>query len=217
VDRPRSFPLSLRVVALSTLGAALVLACGDDDAATPSAGADAGDGGPLRGDRLPAPLRPDASCPVVIETPELLSSPHVTEGEPLEYNSNPPSSGPHYGFWANFGEYERPVPRGYLVHSLEHGAVLLLYKCEAAASCPEVPAELRKVRDAITTDLRCSEEVRVRIIIAPDPELDVPVAAAAWGWTYKADCVDLPTLTDFAQSRYARGPENTCAPGRDAF
>ena len=41
------------------------------------------------------------------------------------YDSNPPSSGPHYPIWADFKEYATPVPDGYLVHAEEHGAVLL--------------------------------------------------------------------------------------------
>lgn len=180
----------------------MLSACGDDEPVAP-----APDSG-----RLKEPLRPDASCPVVIETPDLVDSPHVAEGTPVAYNSNPPSSGPHYPAWAQFQEYTQPVPRGYLVHSMEHGAVLLLYKCQGA--CDAIVADLRRVRDAIATDPDCDVATRVRVIIAPDPELASPVAAAAWGWIYNAQCVDVPTLTQFARDRYAKGPENFCAPGR---
>ncbi len=194
--------------ARAALASVLVLSCGDDEESKTDAG---------RVDRLPAPLHPSASCPVVIDTPELLPSPHVAEGTPITYNSNPPTSGPHFAMWANYQEFTTPVPRGYLVHSLEHGGVLLLYRCADAASCPDVAAGLRKVRDAVPTDSRCDAATRARVVIAPDPGLDVPVAAAAWGWFYKADCVDLPTLQSFAKDRYARGPEDTCAPGQTAF
>jgi hypothetical protein len=162
--------------------------------------------------RLAQPFRPDAACAVTIESPPLLDAPHVTEGTPITYNSNPPSSGPHFPLWADFIEYDKPLEDGYLVHSLEHGAVALLYKCEGAA-CAPILEGLRKVRDALPSDPLC-ETARVRVIIAPYPKLDVPVAAAAWGWTYKAGCVDLPTLTQFAKDNYAIGPENICAPGR---
>lgn len=191
---------------LSSTTSLLVLACGGDDTeSTPPSVLDSG--------RLAEPLRPDASCPVVIETPEPLASPHVPEGDPIQYNSNPPATGPHYPVWANFQEYGQPVARGYLVHSMEHGAVLLLYKCEGAA-CDPIVSELRKVRDAIATDPSCDPSIRVRVIIAPDPELASPVAAAAWGWIYNAQCVDVPTLTQFVRDRYAKGPENFCTAGR---
>lgn len=195
------FATSFSVVSAATV----VLACGDSSEG--GGGAEAADSG-----RLKEPLRPDASCPVVIETPEIVASPHVPEGTPIQYNSNPPSSGPHFPVWANFQEYAQPIPRGYLVHSMEHGAVLLLYKC--AGACDAVVAELRKVRDAIATDPGCDPSIRVRVIIAPDPDLASPVAAASWGWIYNAQCVDAPTLTAFVRDRYARGPENFCSPGR---
>lgn len=168
--------------------------------------------------RLSAPLHPDASCPVTIDTPELLPGNHVPEGTPITYNSNPPSSGTHYPIWANFQEFTTPVDLPYLVHDLEHGAIVLLYKpCADAAACAPIVEGLRKVSDAIPTDPLCESPIRVRTVISPDPNLDVPVAAAAWGWTYKADCLDLPTLTDFAKTHYRQGTEDLCAPGKSTF
>ena len=138
---------------------------------------------------------------------------HVDAGTPLTYNSNPPSSGNHYRDWANFQEFKTTVPDGNLVHSLEHGAVALLYKCEGAA-CPPIIAALEKIRDGVPTDPLCTAAIRVRIIIMPYPKLDVPVAAAAWGFTYKAACLDVPTLTQFVKDNYGQSPESICAPGQ---
>ena len=185
-----------------------------------SSGTDTGDGGSSGssdgGTVRPPPIRPMASCPVLIEYPELLPATHVTVGTPITYNSNPPSSGPHYGgAWANFQEFDKPLDEGYLVHSLEHGAVALLYKCAGPsdAACAANLATLRTIRDSIAADPSGSAAVRVRMIIAPSPRLDKPVAAAAWGVTYKGDCVDVPTLTQFVKDNYAKGPEDVCAPG----
>jgi hypothetical protein len=193
-------------MAPSLAAGALVLACGGTTDTDPL-------NSPRGSGRLPAPLRPAASCEVIIDTPELLASPHVVEGTTITYNSNPPSSGPHYPEWANFQEYTAPLEDGYLVHSLEHGAVALLYKCDGAACAPTADA-LRKIRDSLPTDPACDPAIRVRVVIAPDPKLDVPVAAVAWGWTYKAQCVDVPTLTQFAKDRAGKGPEDFCAAGR---
>lgn len=201
----------LFAAAALSMPAMLTAGCGGDDddggsAMPPS------EAGAVDRMRLDAPYHPDASCPVTIETPDLLAAEHVPEGSAITWSSNPPSSGPHFPIWAAFTEFTAPVPRGYLVHSMEHGAVVLLYKCEGA--CPAVVDELRKIRDALPADPLCAPETRVRVVIAPDPELDVPVAAAAWGWTYKAQCVDAPTLGAFARDHYAQGPENTCSAGR---
>ncbi|MBI5829466.1 MAG: DUF3105 domain-containing protein, partial [Chloroflexi bacterium] len=51
---------------------------------------------------------------------------HEADGTPLTFNHYPPSSGTHYGAPAAYGYYEQPVSEGYFVHSLEHGAVLVL-------------------------------------------------------------------------------------------
>lgn len=160
--------------------------------------------------------RPTASCPVEITTYPEISAVHVPEGTVITYNSNPPCIGNHYPAWANFTEFDKPLDEGYLVHSLEHGAVALLYKCASPndPACAANLAELRKIREAIPTDARCDSVTRVRVIVAPFPRLDRPVAAAAWGKTYKADCVDVATLTKFANDNYAKSPEDICASGR---
>lgn len=212
--------MRLSLLLLGSVGFAttLLFACGGSD------GDGVADSGPSMATpsdasidraRLAAPLRPDASCPVVIETPELVPAAHVTEGTEIAYESNPPSSGPHYPVWAHYQEFANPVPRPYSVHSLEHGGIVLSYKCDAP--CPQVVEQLRAVRAQIATDPSCDAETRVRVVITPDPLLDVPVAAAAWGWTYKAQCVDAPTLTAFVRDHIAQGPENTCGAGRRAF
>jgi hypothetical protein len=85
---------------------------------------------------------------------------------------------------------------------------VLLHNCGATA-CPDVVAALQAASDGIPDDPLCAaagQGVRVRTVITPDPLLDVRVAAAAWGWTYKADCADEPTLKQFALDHYGQGP-----------
>jgi hypothetical protein len=160
----------------------------------------------------------EASCLVALDSPPLLPAIHVAIGTEVEWDSNPPSSGPHFPIWAAYQAYTSPVPRGYYVHDLEHGAVVFLYNCPNG--CPDVVATLQAASDAIPDDPLCTqagEGVRVRTVITPDPLLDVPVAAAAWGYTYKAACADLPTLTAFARAHYGNGPEVLCTNGTTSF
>lgn len=195
--------------------AAVVVAC-SSSSSSPGA---AGDGGPVLdfdgGSRLDGgPIHPAAPCEVTIDAPVLQGAAHVKVGDAVAYDSNPPSSGPHYPIWAAYKEWDHSFPRPYYVHDLEHGAVVFLYKCDGA--CPEIVDTLRKAMAAIPDDADCvGSGVRVRALIVPDPELDVPVAAAAWGWIYRAECADLRTLTDFALNHYAQGPENVCGDGTD--
>ena len=64
-------------------------------------------------------------------------------------------------------------------------------------------------------DPLCSASIRNRIIIMPDPTLDVPVAATAWGHSYRATCFDRESLDAFVTSNYALAPENLCTQGAD--
>ena len=167
--------------------------------------------------RLDGAARLDASCLVTVETPEILSSPHIGPEAPVQYNSNPPSSGPHFPVWAAFQEYDKPIDRRYLVHSMEHGAVVISYKCADAGACPQIAAA-REAAAALPDDPACAGQgARVRVIIAPDPVIDVPIAVAAWGWVYKAACVDAPTLREFVRDHYAKGPEDFCSAGQSTF
>jgi hypothetical protein len=188
---------------------ALVPACGDD---TTNPVAAAQDAGPVVCPNVPAPQKPAAACDVQIASPPVPSYTHVPEGTQITYCTNPPSGGSHYPIWADFQEYTKPVDWPYLVHSMEHGAVVLLYKCDAQG-CPAILDAFHKVRDEAPADPLCAQGTK-RIVIAPSPTIPTAVAAAAWGKTYTAPCVDLPTLSAFVRDNYGKGPEDLCAPGR---
>jgi len=55
---------------------------------------------------------------------------HVNDISNITYNSNPPTSGTHFPVWAKKGVYDRMISDGYLVHSLEHGYIVINYNCE---------------------------------------------------------------------------------------
>lgn len=65
---------------------------------------------------------------------------HVAVGTQVDYNSNPPTSGPHYADWTRAGIYQTPLDDGYLVHSLEHGYVIISYNCAKLESRVNPPA-----------------------------------------------------------------------------
>lgn len=59
---------------------------------------------------------------------------HVPSIAGVNYPSNPPTSGPHFAVWAKRGVYKEVLSDGYLIHSLEHGYVVLSYNCGPKAS-----------------------------------------------------------------------------------
>ena len=187
----------------------LVLALGCSG--PPSGGADGGlvDRVQIRPDA--PPIAPSTECVVTTGREPALSATHVPVCSALDYPRHPPAGGRHFGTWADFATYAQPVPWGYLVHSLEHGAVVLAHNCPEG--CPEVLAAFERIR-AETDDPACRDHDNgSRIIVVPDPELDVPLAAVAWEHVYLASCLDLASLEAFVDAHYARAPENFCSPG----
>lgn len=182
----------------------------------------AGDGGDLDADladastpdapRLPLDASFDAAgCGTIVTEHPPVASPHVTACNPVTYDSNPPTSGPHYPSWPAFGVYASPVPWGYLVHALEHGAVVVAYDCPAG--CDAELALLLDYLDLRPADPLCSRDVHHRVIVVPDPSLGTRFAASAWGWELRSDCFDLDALGAFMDAHYAQAPENFCADG----
>lgn len=55
---------------------------------------------------------------------------HISDSTPYEYNSNPPTSGSHNADWEKAGIYDRPLNDRKMVHSLEHGYVVISYNCD---------------------------------------------------------------------------------------
>ncbi|HWL86916.1 MAG TPA: DUF3105 domain-containing protein [Polyangiaceae bacterium] len=199
------------------LTAAALVSCGSSDSGGtgPSAPVDASDG------RSYPYTVPDAPCKIVIDQPPELPRYHVTVGTVVDYDSNPPSSGPHYEHWAAFQEFTTPVDRRYYVHDLEHGAIVFTYLCaDDAGGCQDVRDLFHSAVASLPNDATClalHEGVRVRTVITPDPLLDVPIAASAWGWTYQASCIDLASLEDFVREHYRHGPEDFCNEGLTSF
>lgn len=67
---------------------------------------------------------------------------HIPQGSvsPIEYNSTPPTSGPHYPGLAPWGIYREPIRYEQLIHNLEDGGVVIYYQCPEG--CEELVQQL---------------------------------------------------------------------------
>ncbi len=144
------------------------------------------------------------ACDAVYAAPAYEGANHVDDCSPVSYASNPPSSGNHYSTWAAFGVYTDPVPRGFWVHSLEHGAVVFSYQPGAT----DVAQAETLIESLVDPD--CAEPPR--IILTPDPLLDTAWAASAWGVTLRASCFDQQAFEIFFEQFVGKAPENICSP-----
>jgi hypothetical protein len=132
---------------------------------------------------------------------------HVAEGSAIGYAANPPASGPHYPVWLRYEPYTNPVARGYWVHNLEHGAIVLLHRPDAPAG---VVATLNETWRALPNDGACGHS---RALLAPDPQLPTAVAAVAANFVLEGECVDPQAILQFTLARRNRAPEDVCAGG----
>lgn len=156
--------------------------------------------------RMEAADLPDAGAQPVIDNVSLepgQSREHVPAGTEVDYQSMPPSGGPHYDDWVTGGFYEagEAPPIGELVHSLEHGSVVIWYDPDEIT--PEASESLRAWGRSHQADFGS-------VIALPTPVED-PEAAyvlTAWERRLRMDEYDPETVRQFAGEYLGRGPEN---------
>jgi hypothetical protein len=78
----------------------------------------------------------DTAIPICTE--EQLASGNVSN--PLCYPSNPPTSGPHASSAAPFRVFPQPVGKEFLVHTMEHGGVVIWYNSNDPAVIQKLTA-----------------------------------------------------------------------------
>lgn len=121
---------------------------------------------------------------------------HVLRGQVPEY-IDPPTSGPHYGDGvAGAGIHDEPVEDGLVVHSLEHGAVVLSYDSE-------------KLNQDDITKLKSifNDKFRGKKIMVPRKNMSVPIIMTSWGRILKLESIDEEKMVGFMVSNNDRGPE----------
>ena len=132
----------------------------------------------------------------------------MLEGEdPGPYNTNPPTSGAHYGADLEAGFYEEaeaaglgPYPEGYLVHNLEHGYVIFWYNCDLLdeVACTELKANIQDVMDG---------ENDFKVIGFPWPSIDAPVVMTSWTRRLVFDEFDSDLARQFVRTYRNQAPE----------
>ena len=79
----------------------------------------------------PAPVATAAGgCSEVVEEPATMQPYHLDPGEPLPQPELPATSGPHASTTAGAGIYTEPADEASVLHSMEHGYVVIWYDPE---------------------------------------------------------------------------------------
>jgi hypothetical protein len=136
---------------------------------------------------------------------------HIEVGQPHEpYNSDPPTSGPHYAVPAEAGFYDEAPPDEQLVHDLEHGYVIIWYNCSALASneCDHLKSQIENVMQAAGTSAITNTP---KLIAVPRPTMDTQLALTSWGRLDKFDAFDHKRILNFIRLFRDKAPENNAS------
>jgi hypothetical protein len=145
-------------------------------------------------------VRPEAGESI----PIMVSDPHIpVDSNPGEYNSNPPTSGPHYAEEARAGFFDNnnyQYPAGYLVHNLEHGYVIFWYNCDLLdeSGCVNLKERIKTTMDDLGG---------TKLIAYPWNSLDVPLVMTSWGRLQRFETFDAEQAKAFYRSNLNKSPE----------
>lgn len=118
---------------------------------------------------------------------------HISVGATHEeYNSNLPTSGPHYAQPAKWGVYQSELPDEQVVHNLEHGGIWIAYK---------------DISDDTKTALEEITKSGLKIIMTPRAKNDAPITLASWGRVQKFESFNRQAILDFIKANTNKSPE----------
>jgi hypothetical protein len=124
---------------------------------------------------------------------------HFPVGSPAPpgyYNSVPPTSGTHAPSWTRCGLHREPIADEIQVHNLEHGYVLIQFN----------PTNL-SIRDGLAELAEQLPGWPNYYVVAPNPDIEQPIALTAWARTQYLDNVDGNAIRAFAEAYRGLGPE----------
>lgn len=128
---------------------------------------------------------------------------HVPQTTDMVYRNRPPSSGDHYDTPAGYGVFTRQLLVGNLVHTLEHGGIVVYYRpdlCDQAC--------VAQLQHAYSSAPKSREWGTVKMVVTPWQDMDHAITAAAWGWVDDMDQPDPARIVAFYQAHVDHGPED---------
>jgi hypothetical protein len=130
---------------------------------------------------------------------------HLDAGAPLPQRNRPPTSGPHYGGRAAYGVFADPVEPGAWVHALEHGAIVVAFRCETPELCASIAEEVKRDVYEPAPVGRFGER---KLLGTPYQDMASPFAVLAWGRILELETLDPAQVLAFYNRYVDRGPEN---------
>lgn len=159
------------------------------------------DASPTGIENEPLPDRGDEEWISQVETFKSQGRQHVEPGSEIDYAQSPPLSGDHWGHAVDAGFYAETPELPPLVHTLEHGAVVIYY--DPANMTPEAEASLRAWASN-------HQDRWASIVVAPNPNENPKGDYVLTAWTHRLvlDDYNAEAVRAFAAEYLGRGPEN---------
>ena len=156
---------------------------------------------------------------------------HVPTGSLASPSADLATSGDHFEDWTKAGVYETPQNDGNLIHSMEHGYVIISYNCTKKftiynlqftinAYAHEGEDEVTEGTGSASLSGDCHKLVdqlkevyekkgKRKLIIVPRPQMDTKITLSAWNWIDKLNSFDEARIESFIDTHRNQGPEKT--------
>jgi hypothetical protein len=128
---------------------------------------------------------------------------HVTQGVLITPKHQPPSSGNHYPTPLPAGTYATAQPLGNWVHSLEHGYIVVVFRC-TDLECKDLNSQAETIMKSLPTE----KFNKVKFISTPYQEMTPKVAVLAWKTEQDMDELDPQLITAFYKQYVDHGRED---------
>ncbi len=167
-------------------------------------------------------LQPTASRSVAPgETPRLgqvtrdLGRTHVEAKASVTYEFCPPTSGSHFNAArlgpiapVFYGKDDSTEPEGW-IHNLEHGAMVVLYRCPEGCGT-EAQTALGALEQQLPASPLCGFPPGANVVVTRFDQMPTPYAAVVWGRVFFLDSLDVSAITTFYAQSADRAPEPQC-------
>lgn len=124
---------------------------------------------------------------------------HIDPSVTPVYNTEPPTSGPHYPTPTKPGFYTTEQRPGHLVHALEHGNVVIYYDPARVTQ-----ADIESLKALASRNQGDFDGV----VVTPRTDPRYPIIVTAWRAMLRLDAYDPAQINAVVDIFLGRGPEN---------
>lgn len=118
---------------------------------------------------------------------------HVASGTKVDYKTNPPTSGAHFGQAKSWGVYSKEIDDKATIHGLEHGGIWISYK--------DIDDEMIKTLEEI------GKQNPLSVIVSPRSANDARISIVSWGRMMKLDTADKTLIQKYIDEYKNQSPE----------